>query len=94
MSADNGIYILTTLKDDSIEYRVAHLQAVDNIYWDDKIKKETFDDDVMIKNAREMWIDFKYFKSKKKAIDYAIKLHDKIGYVEYGISFIEIDREF
>ena len=29
MSADNGIYILKT----NDGYRVAHLQAIDNIYW-------------------------------------------------------------
>jgi hypothetical protein len=29
MSADNGIYILKTLDG----FRVAHLQAIDNIYW-------------------------------------------------------------
>lgn len=29
MSADNGIYILKTLDG----YRVAHLQAIENIYW-------------------------------------------------------------
>lgn len=33
MSADNGIYILETRKGNEKEYRVAHLQAVENVYW-------------------------------------------------------------
>ena len=37
MSADNGIYILKTPKDNNegFEYRVIHAQAIENIYWDD-----------------------------------------------------------
>ena len=37
MSADNGIYILKTPKDNNegFEYRVIHSQAIENIYWDD-----------------------------------------------------------
>ena len=30
MSADNGVYILKTNK----QYRVKHLGAIDNLYWD------------------------------------------------------------
>jgi len=37
MSADNGIYILETL---GSEFRVAHLQAIENIYWDDDSNSE------------------------------------------------------
>ena len=33
MSSDNGIYILETPKGDGKEYRVAHLQAVENYLW-------------------------------------------------------------
>jgi hypothetical protein len=34
MSADNGIYILETpTSDGGLEYRVAHLQAVENVEW-------------------------------------------------------------
>lgn len=33
MSADNGIYILETRKGNETEYRVAGLQAVENVYW-------------------------------------------------------------
>lgn len=36
MSADNGIYILETKRADGWEYRVAHLQAIENINYDEE----------------------------------------------------------
>lgn len=94
MSADNGIYVLET-KDG---FRVVELQAVENYCWDDEIGGHTTDQDVWIKNAREMWASSPHFKTEEEAMKYAKKLHDKtmkdFGIVEYGISFITIDRNF
>ena len=38
MSADNGIYVLHTIKDG--QYRVKELQAIENLYWNIKEKRE------------------------------------------------------
>lgn len=90
MSADNGIYILSTLKGKGHEYRVAHLQAVENYEWDDKIKGYTEDPDVQIKNAREMWDGCKVFKKEKGALKLAHKLADDVDILEYGICYVYI----
>ena len=63
MSADNGIYILKTqgycsihdgYDEHSSEFRIAHLQAVENVNWDHDGNDYTDDPDVMIHNARQM----------------------------------------
>ena len=98
MSADNGVYILETK---GPEYRVAHLQAVDNVYYswstaDDGTTNgdEVDDQDIWIMNAREMWFGAPVFTDEDEAWRAARELHDKIDYTEYGISKIEIDRVF
>lgn len=93
MSSDNGLYILHTIDG----YRVRHLQAVENVYWDDEIKRDTDDHDVWIKNAREMWAGCELFTNFHKALEYAIKVENEEygGYTEYGICSIKIeDRSF
>ena len=95
MSADNGIYILQTPRVGlGYEYRLAHLQAVENYLWDEKIGKQTEDLDVWIKNARKMWCGVAPMFSRAVAFQEAEKLYNEYGYVEYGIRVIEIDREF
>lgn len=104
MSADNGIYILTTpSKNHSIEYRVAHLQAADNIDWDEIHKKyvdevESYSEydrnKIRIKNARELFAYAPVFKNEADAFDAAIILYKKFEYTEYGIVRIEIPLEF
>lgn len=110
MSADNGIYILQTKRKshdctNCWEYRVAELQAVENVDWDENLPNTyhglgdyTEDDNVRIKNAREMWKDCKVFNTEAEALVEAKRLYDKnmedIGVVEYGISFVTIDRVF
>lgn len=91
MSADNGIYILKTI---GPEYRVRHLQAVDNICWDQNNKCESSDFDVMIVNAREMWYGSEVFLDEDTAWKYARKLQKEVGYTEYGVSVIHVDRSF
>lgn len=93
MSADNGIYILQTR---GPEFRVAHLQAVDNVYycWDGNSGDTTDDPDVWIVNARSMWYNCEVYINEDEAWEKARKLQEEIDYTEYGISKIEIDREF
>ena len=91
MSADNGVYILET---EGPEYRVAEMMAVDNVSWDCDLSCETNDFDILIKNAREMWSDALVFTDRNEAIIAAHKLHDEVGYTEYGVSFIGIPKPF
>lgn len=82
MSADDGFYILET---EGPEYRVKHLQAVENYMWDDKKIDEqdgkpgayTNDPDVHIRNARKMWKKCKVFTNKKEAVKYAFNMEEE-----------------
>lgn len=134
MSADNGIYILETLRKGfekgTYEYRVKELGAIDNLCYDaiapnpvrpsgkyhsvsefrpeDKehvayqesyrAKYYSKNPDVLIANARDMWKDCTVFTNKANALNSATSLEKVIneqGYpLEYGISFIRIDRVF
>ena len=95
MSADNGIYILWTPGlYDTTEFRVAHLAAIDNLDWDESTRELTTNDDVRMKNAREMWGGAKMFTSRVEALDYAADMLEDYPICEYGISFIHIPRHF
>ena len=98
MSADNGVYILQTK---GPEFRVKHLQAIDNVYYcwgyneDGTIKGgETDNQDIWIVNARQMWFGAPVFTSEEEAWKHAREVYEVISYVEYGIGKIEIDRDF
>lgn len=99
MSADNGIYILQTeSQNGGDEFRVAHLQAIDNISWDEDLGLHTDNLDKQIKNARDMFQGAEIFKTEdqafQKARDLAKEIDEDGGYLEYGISSILIPRVF
>lgn len=83
MSADNGIYILNCRDG----FRVGHLQAIDNIYWNCRRKEDPEF------NARELFMYFQYSKvyterleAMKEAIDtYEEIMNSDFPIVEYGI---------
>jgi len=101
MSADNGIYILKTprhedkheqiLDGNIFEYRVAHAQAIENIYWE-------YEDG----NPEEIIIYFGgcEIMKEKEAHEEAFRLEHKIisdpicPILEYGISTIELPHSF
>lgn len=91
MSADNGIYILRTPKGGGFEYRVAHLQGIDDSLIDHLVMD---DENVHIENARRMWKDSPVFYSEEKAYNHADKLLQELCICEYGISYISILKEF
>ena len=93
MSADNGIYILSTPSPNGREFRVCELGAIDNLEWDDVISNSTSDPDVHIKNARRMWHNCQVFVNRTDALVKADELSQNC-YTEYGICFINIEREF
>jgi hypothetical protein len=108
MSADNGIYILQTLRrrgavpGGEYEYRVAHLQGVENYLWDSKRYGKggySKNPDVWIKNARKMWRGCTVYVDRDEAFAEATRIYDEImkddfPIVEYGICEIVIDRLF
>jgi hypothetical protein len=96
MSADNGIYILKTDCDDGHEYRVAHLQAVENYLWDNARECESDNPDIHIANARKMWDDSDVYSSEGEALKRAVEIEEKLDLwvLEYGISQIRIPRKF
>ena len=95
MSADNGIYILSTpTKSGGREYRVQHLQAVENVEWDEATGFPTTDTKVRIKNAREMWKKAVIFYQESAALQTAAMMLRETMICEYGISYIEIEEIF
>lgn len=92
MSADNGIYILKT-KD---QYRVAHLQAIDNVSWsiidgDWQNKKETRGKCVPTR-VIEMCGKCKYTRDENVAYRIAHKWASSLPICEYGVNVITYNK--
>ncbi len=85
MSADNGIYILKT-KD---QYRVAHLQAIDNVYWS---AISGLQERLVPTRVVEMWGDCKFTRDRSKALDIAHKWANKLTVCEYGVQIITYNK--
>lgn len=85
MSADNGIYILKT-KD---QYRVAHLKAIDNVYWSvidgNWDTREKARGRYVPTRVLEMWGPCKYTRSKEVAFRIARRMAGRLQTCEYGI---------
>lgn len=104
MSADNGIYILRTISGNNpkrrhYEYRVEHLQAIENYMWDDDTNAQTEDQNVWIVNARKMWSNCIVHSSINRAMTVAKTMKDLVmksecPILEYGISTITIQKKF
>lgn len=91
MSSDNGIYILKTKhpKDESkFEFRVIHAQAIENIYWDAKLGKETFSE-VVPEEAASYFGQAEVFTNASAADMHASNLADECTYLEYGIRTLD-----
>ena len=92
MSADNGIYILRT-KD---QYRVAHLQAIDNVSWsiidgDWQNKKSTRGKCVPTRVVA-MWGNCKFTRDEGKALSLAHKWANSLPICEYGVNVITYNK--
>lgn len=92
MSADNGIYILK-LKD---QCRVAHLQAIDNIYWSefesDITTAKRYNREIIPTRVVEMWGDCKFTRSYEKALEIANNWCNHMWICEYGVNTITYDK--
>lgn len=97
MSADNTIAILKTPYPFGVghEFRVAHCQAIDNIYLN---MDGTPNPDGHPGTVVDYFGQCKVFESEEDAIKEAQRIEDEIeadgGYVEYGVSIIELPYAF
>lgn len=103
MSADNGIYILKTIRTFKQEdgryawvktephsvYRVAAASAIDNFDWY-KINQPYNLGAYM----KDIWGGCNVYQDKQKALAYAYKLEKVIPVLEYGICSIDTDYIF
>jgi len=111
MSADNTIAVLETPDGaGGFEYRVVHLQAVENVEWhvcEKHFKSGGYDKDCRecgvgfcchsschIRNARRMWAGCDVYDNKEQAMKVAEQMYSDVGYVEYGIHVIRIPEPF
>lgn len=85
MSADNGIYILKT-KD---QYRVAHLQAIDNIHWSivNRVCEKLVPTRVV-----EMCGKCKYTRDEDMAFYIAQRWERSLPVCEYGVNVIAYNK--
>lgn len=94
MSADNGVYILKT-KD---QYRVAHIQGIDNIYfsfmdgdWRDiESKKNKY----VPTRVVEFWGECNFTRSAKRAFEISNKIEKNLPICEYGVCVITYNKKW
>lgn len=101
MSADNGIYILKTIrtwKEDGLGwvktdpypvYRVAMACAIDNFYHYEQNASYNLG-----AYMKDIWGCSPIFLSKEEALSYALNVEEEIPYLEYGISSIDTEYVF
>jgi hypothetical protein len=102
MSADNGIYILKTKNPsgDGFEYRVIHAQAIENIYWNDKLGKQMYGV-LDPENTRNYYSTCKVYTDESEVRKEANRLEEDIlsddfcPILEYGVCVLDhSDVEF
>jgi hypothetical protein len=88
MSADNGIYILETQipETDLREYRVAHAQAIDNLYYD--VETGEHRHNFIPQVAFQYFGKCEVFFDPEEALTYANGLAEEYPILEYGVSYL------
>ena len=84
---DDGIYILATRRhflSRSLEYRVAHLSSVDNLYGDFGADKP----EPVPHLIKHYFGDKKVFKNEDDATDEAMQILERVGTTDHGIGVI------
>lgn len=100
MSADNGIYILESPREDGqgYEYRVIHAQAIENIEYDanfHRLPHGEFDDEQLINYfGRAEVLDKESARELAFIKEEEILSDDFCPILEYGISTITMNRPF
>ena len=99
MSADNTIGILVTRnrKGEGLEFRVAHVQAIENLTWGPDYPSGP-NPALNREYARLLFGDAPYFTEEAAAWRYAFKLERKIladfGILEYGVKRLDFGQVF
>lgn len=102
MSADNGVYILKTIRtrkqtpngwgektEPYSVYRVTIACAIENFdYYE---KKQPYNIGAYMMS---IWGDSPLFEDKDEALKYAHQLEKSVPYCEYGVSFIDTEYVF
>lgn len=84
MSADNGIYILETKRDEnSSEYRVAYAQAIDNIFG--KFNDDTYHWEPNLEMMKNYFGNSSVHDNLIDALDKAEKMSYDYEYLEDGV---------
>lgn len=102
MSADNGIYILSTISkwkktNGGLErratpervYRVAYAAAIDNFDWYEKNQPYN-----MGYYLFQIWGNSPVYETKQEALNAAFKLEERFDFLEYGINSIDTEYIF
>ena len=89
MSADNGTYILQTY---GPEFRIAHAQAIDNIYRDYDDENHSWFPD--INSIVDYFGKSKVYTTIEEAWDEAFLLDESHGWSEYGTCLITEFAEY
>lgn len=92
MSADNGIYILKT-KD---QFRVAHLQTIDNVSWSyidgDWQNIDSKRGKLVPTRVIEMWGDCRFTRNESIAKRIALEWASSLPICEYGVSTVDYPK--
>ena len=87
MSANNGVYILKT----DNQYRVKHLQSIDNLYWNND---GLYCDDMQSEKIINMFGDCKYTHSAEKAFSIALMIQNSLSTCEYGVVLLDAKKSW
>lgn len=101
MSADTGIYLLKSPKDNGVdfEYRVILAQAIDNIYWNDEKKDYNSNNEPYATHLIEYFGKCEVLTEKEahvKAFEMAKEVENDefCPFTEHGINIISLSKSF
>lgn len=83
MSADNGVYILLTK---GPEFRIAHTQAIDNVYGEWNTESNTWQGDP--DSLLSLFGESKTYHNIEEAYDEAEVIERSVEFTEYGVCLI------
>lgn len=83
MSADNGVYILQTK---GPEFRVAHAQAIDNVFGEWDVEKNIWKGDAEF--ILDTFGESNPFSTIEEAFDVAEGIERSLEFTEYGVCLI------
>lgn len=92
MSADNGVYILESQENGTIEYRVTAAAAIENIFWN--TERHTEGSQFNMEEVRNYWGSSKVYTTAESVLMEAYAILKSLSICEYGISTFELPGSF